>query len=337
MNSIRILLAGISFVLASCASAQAPASAHPTTAASNQSAVFITLGTGGGPLIRRERSEPANAVVVGNAVYLFDVGSGVERQLVGAKLGLGQVRAIFISHHHIDHDADLGQLIASRWMFNHLAPIPVVGPPGTSDQVRALVAADKVEELAPIGSAGPHGKPPIASTVAARDLAPTMDEPTEVYRDENIRVFAVTNTHFHFPPGSPMAAFSRSYSYRIETAGRTFVFTGDTGPSDNVVRLARGADVLVSEVIDLDKMRAILEHAPDLPPPALPEMLRHMQEDHLTPTEVGKLAAAAGVKEVVLTHFAPGMDGESDLSGYTKGIQPTFPGRVRLARDLDRF
>jgi ribonuclease BN (tRNA processing enzyme) len=331
MKYLRTLLPALAVVLASCASAQGPAPA------ASSRAVFVTLGTGGGPVIRRERSEPANAVVVGDAVYLFDVGSGVERQMAGAGLSLANVRAIFISHHHIDHDADLGQLMASRWMFNHLAPLPVVGPPGTVEQVRDLAAAAKVVEMAPIGAAGPRGKPSIVSTVAARDLAAEMDAPAEVYKDANIRVLAVTNAHYHFPPASPMAKFSRSYSFRIETAGRTFVYTGDTGPSENVVRLAQGADVLVSEVIDLQKMEAILRRAPDLPAAMLPEMLRHMEEDHLTPQEVGRLAAAARVKEIVLTHIVPGMDGETDLSGYTRGIAPGFQGQVRLAKDLDRF
>lgn len=312
-------------------------SAEAQPAASPGKAVWVTLGTGGGPQIRRDRSEPANALIVGDSVYLFDTGSGTERQMLGAKLAMRAVKAIFISHHHIDHDADLGQLIASRWMFNSYAPLPIVGPPGTVKMVADLVAADKPVELAPIGASGPAGKPAIASTVAPRDIPGTMDTPTEIYRDANIRVLAITNSHYHFPPGSPGAALARSYSLRIETPGRTFVYTGDTGPSANVERLVDGADLLISEVMDLDKITATLKTVPDLPPAMLPSMIRHMQEDHLTPPDVAKIAVAGKVKEVVLTHIVPGGDGEVDLSGYTKGIRPTFMGPVHLAKDLDRF
>jgi ribonuclease BN (tRNA processing enzyme) len=316
-----------------CLAAQAQTPAAPATARSE----FITLGTGGGPVIRRERSEPANAIVIGKTIYLFDTGSGVERQMAGAKLSLLDVRAVFISHHHIDHNADLGQLINSRWMFNASSPLPVIGPPGTVEMVGALSAAARPVELSPIGSAGNKGKIAIEKTVRAEDLAPTMDQPTEVYKDENIRVLAVTNEHYHFAPGSPAASFSRSYSFRIEAPDRTYVYTGDTGPSKNLEKLAAGADILVSEVIDVDKMTQILKRAPDLPPAMLPNMIKHMEEDHLTPTEIGKLAASAGVKEVVLTHVVPGADGETGLDGYVKGISPTFSRPVRLARDLDRF
>ena len=316
----------------------AAASAPAATSPAPSGPVWVTLGTGGGPQIRRERSEPANALVIGNDIYLFDVGSGTERQMVGAHLALGNVKAIFISHHHIDHNADLGQLIASRWMFNGYAPLPVIGPPGTVEMTRSLIEADAPDELAPIG-AGPKGKPSIGATVAPRDLDLTMDQPTEIYRDTNIRVLAVTNTHYHFEPGSAQAREARSYSLRIETPQRTFVYTGDTGPSQHVEQLAMGADVLISEVIDIDSIANTLRHAPasQLPPAMLPAMLKHMEEDHLTPVEIGKLAAKAAVKEVVLTHIVPGSDGERDLSGYTKGIAPTYGGPVYVSRDLDRF
>jgi ribonuclease BN (tRNA processing enzyme) len=312
------------------------ASAQPAAPARDAKAVWVTLGTGGGPQIQLRRSRPANALLVGDTVYLFDTGAGVQRQMLAAGVQLRNVRAIFISHHHIDHDAGLGQLIASRWMFNSYRPLPIVGPPGTVDMVKHLVASNAPVELAPIGAGG-NPKPPMSSTVAPVDMATTMDAPVEVYRDDNIRVLAVTNTHYHFAPGSAQARLARSYAFRVETPGRTFVYTGDTGPSAHVERLAQGADVLVAEVIDLGKVEAALRRSPDLPASMLPSMMRHMEEDHLTPSEIGKLAAKAKVKEVVLTHLSPGDDSEEDLSGYTAGIKPEFQGDVRLSKDLDRF
>ncbi len=62
-----------------------------------------------------------------------------------------------------------------------------------------------------------------------------------------------------------------------------------------------------------------------------------MEEDHLTPVEIGRLASAAGVGRVVLTHLVPGNDDETDLSGYLEGIADVFDGPVSIANDLERF
>jgi ribonuclease BN (tRNA processing enzyme) len=316
-----------SLVLAGApAAAQGPAPPRPT---------FVTLGTGGGPIIRLRRAQPANALVIGDAVYMFDSGDGVQRQLRAAGLPVANLRAIFISHHHLDHVAGLGPLLAARWLFNSYRALPVIGPPGTQAMIAGLAEAYRPVERAPITIGGPP-KPAIASTIAARDLAGEMDQPFQVYADENIRVLAVTNAHYHYPPGEA-ARFSRSYSYRIEAGGRAIVYTGDTGWSDNVVRLAEGADLLVSEVIDMAAMEAALRRAPDLPPAALGPLLAHMAQDHLTPDQVGRLAAAAHVGRVVLTHLAPGNDAERGTRGYVTGISAHYRGPVTVANDLDRF
>ena len=312
-----------------------PAHTDTTAPVTNAGPVFITLGTGGGTRIRTERAESANAMLVNGAVYVFDAGGGTIRQLTAAKLPLRQLRAVFISHHHLDHNAGLAPVLLNRWLLSRQPqPLPILGPPGTVALVRGLTAAYHVAELAPVTNSK-TASPSLASTLAPHDLAATMNAPQLVYQDENLRVLAVTNTHYHFPAGSAAARFSRSYAYRIETPGRTFVYTGDTGPSAHVERLARGADVLVSEVIDTTQ--ALAQRRAQASPAALRALAEHLRQDHLTPTEVGKLAAAAGVKQVVLTHLGPGADGETDLSGYTRGLGTYYSGPVRVARDLDRF
>ena len=323
--------AGILLGLVLGFAAPPPADAQPVV----PRAEFVTLGTGGGPVIRLRRAQPANALIVGEAVYLFDAGDGVQRQLRAANLSTASLRAVFISHHHLDHNAGLGPLLAARWLFNAYRPLPVIGPPGTVGMLANLAAAYRPVELAPVTIGGP-AKPAIAATIAARDLAPEIDRPTLVYEDGHVRVLAVTNGHYHFPPGEA-ARFSRSYAFRIEAGGRSIVYTGDTGWSDNLVRLAQGADVLVTEVIDLAAMEAVLRRAPDLPAAALGPMLAHMAQDHLTPDQIGRLAAQARVGRVVLTHLAPGMDEERDTSGYTTGISAHYRGPVTVADDLDRF
>lgn len=298
------------------------------------SAVFVTLGTGGGPRVQTKRAQPANAVIVNGAVYIFDAGEGVQRQLAAAGIDLAQVKAIFVSHHHIDHIGGLSTLLVNRWVNTRYAPLPVIGPPGTTDMIRESLAAARPVELAPVNLAG--NIPPLGGTAAPCDLPAAADHPVEIYADQNIRVLAVTNAHYHFPAGSESAATARSYSFRIEAAGGSIVYTGDTGASPQVEELAKGADLLVSEVMDYPAIAASLAKMA-LPPGALDGILQHLRLSHLTPVEVGTLAARAKVGGVVLTHLVPGLDSDTDASGYVKGLSAEFSGPVVVARDLQRF
>lgn len=310
----------------------APARASGTA----ESAYLITLGTGGGPVIQTKRSRPANAVVVNDSVYLFDLGAGTLAQLAKADLAPGKVKAVFLSHHHIDHVADLGPFLINRWLLYGDAAIPVKGPRGTRDMVAAIAAMSGPVALAPVTIGGPP-RPPLSQTVAAKDLDDPMHKVKVIYQDENVRVLAVQNDHYHFEPGSAADRYSRSYAFRIETGGRAIVYTGDTGWSERIVDLARGADLLVSEVIDIAGVEQAMRRNPAVPKSALPALLAHMEQDHLTPRQVGEMAKAAGVSKVVLTHLVPGGDDETDSSQYAADVAKVFSGPVIVANDLDRF
>lgn len=304
-------------------------------AATGPDVQVVTLGTGGGPALRVERAQTSNAVIVDKDVYLVDSADGVLRQIRAARIPIERIKAIFITHHHFDHNAGLGPLIAHRWLVGNHSALPVLGPPMTSQMVKHLARAYRAMELAPITIGGPQ-TPPIISTVDVRELPANPMEPVVIYRDENVTVSTVLNDHYHFAEGSPEQKASRSYAFRFEAPGRSIVFTGDTGPSSRIERLARGADVLVAEVIDLPRIEASLRANPRDGFP-IDELIEHLRQDHLSPTQVGEMAARANVKMVVLSHIVPGWDGETDLSGYTRGIDAHFKGPVHLARDLDRY
>jgi len=318
----------VAIALIACASTQGNAAAGSATGP-----VVITLGTGGGPVVQTERAQPATAIQVGKALYLFDLGDGTQRALKAAGLPLAEVRAVFLTHHHIDHVGGLPPMIVNRWINGMQTPLPVVGPPGTMELVAGLVAADGPVERAPLKLGGaPHAS--IRASVAAVD-AVVGDVPVEVYADDQIRVLAILVDHYHHADGRRDSS-AQSFAYRIEADGKIVVISGDTGPSKGLERLATGADILVSEVVDRDAIAAALSKM-SMPIAAQQGFLRHINLDHLTPTEVGHVARAAGVRRVVLTHLVPGLDGETSTAGYTTGISPIFTGPVVVARDGDRF
>ena len=149
---------------------------------------------------------------------------------------------------------------------------------------------------------------------------------------------AVENTHFNFQPGTPPYGKYHSYSYRVETPGRVVFFTGDTGPSDAVVDLAKGADVYVTEVTSVDEVVEQFKRTGAWDAKTKGEQdgfIRHMHEEHVTPAEVGQMAAKAGVKTVVMTHFGPSVDSERRLSALRRRGEEIFfrPDHARQGLD----
>ena len=99
----------------------------------------ITLGTQGGPMPTANRSQPANALVVNDRVYLIDAGNGVARQLVKAGIDHRRVGHIFITHNHDDHNSDWGTLMGYQWATGRRQPTHVYGPAGTEDMLKGFL------------------------------------------------------------------------------------------------------------------------------------------------------------------------------------------------------
>jgi ribonuclease BN (tRNA processing enzyme) len=307
--------------------AQPGSAVQATTATPSR---WITLGTLGGPVPDKERAQPANLLTVNGTHYLVDAGNGVAGQLAKAGIGPSAVGTIFISHNHNDHNADMGTVMGIAWNAGRVTPMNVFGPAGTVAAMKGFLQFFAAN--AEIRSS--EQKMPLAPELLF--LAHDIKGAGLIFEDANIKVFAAENAHFHFDEASAAAAKHRSYAYRFETPDRVFVYTGDTGPSTSLAAFARGADILISEVISVPMARQDL--ARRKAPPALQEtLIRHLEEDHLSPEEVGKLAAKAGVKQVVLTHLVPNVpDSELD-SVYIAGVKRFFSGPVVVARDLNSY
>ncbi len=273
---------------------------------------LVLLGTAGGPTPKVTRSAPAQAIVVGDRIYLVDCGDGVARQFALAKLPLGQLRAVFITHQHSDHNAGYGPLFLLGWTAGITAPVDTYGPPPLVKMTRLLLESYEYDiELRMRNEA----RPPLAPLVRPHEIT----APGEVFKDDRVRVTAALN---HHPP------IEHSFAYRFDTPGRSIVISGDTAHSESVLALARGADVLVHEVF----FRPFWER-PDAPQTA--EIRRHIIASHTDAEDAGRLAAAAGVKTLVLTHFVPSEPtGAVPEEVWVAAAKKHFAGTVIAGRDL---
>jgi len=294
--------------------------------------VWVTLGTAGGPNPNPLRSQPANALLVGQDVVLFDVGDGAVEKLAQAGLKLENVKAVVLSHLHMDHAAGLEGVIGLRWQNSSRGPFTVYGPPGTKTMVDGIIAALQPSIGAGYGFDNGFGKDPIE--IRVQEIEAAM--PFDVLPD--ITVKAVENTHYTFSPGSEDAKRYKSFSFRIQGDGRTIVYTGDTGPSDAVTELAKGADLLISEVQDLSALEKIIrQRAPNMPAPVWNNLTAHLRQHHLSAEDVGKIAKTARVGRVVLTHLGPAPPEAIAEKLFVPGVKSIFDGPVVVAEDLGRY
>lgn len=321
------LVAGL---LMTAVAAHAQTSAAPPQAKSGVR--IVTVGTRSGPQPDVNRVQSSNLLLVNGAQYLIDAGDGVTRRLIERKTDFRNIDNIFITHHHSDHTGGLGALMGVMLDLLRRKEVNIFGPPGTEFAVAGLIQFLSVSSDIRI-SDGTH-------TVLVKDLFKPHDKGVGViFQDANVKVTAVENTHFHFKAGSPSYGKAKSYSYRFDTAERSVVFSGDTGPSDALVELARGADVLVSEATNpVDEYTAAqirLGTWQARTPEEQADLIRHHIEEHLLPDDLGKMAAAAGVKMVVMTHLQPSPN--DDYSRYVALVKKSFSGEVHVARDLAEF
>jgi ribonuclease BN (tRNA processing enzyme) len=316
-RSVLGLLGWTAFGMSSRAMAQARASAKVTL-----------LGTAGGPPPHLERSQPASLLEVGGKTYLIDAGENVAQQLLRAGGAPQKVNAVFLTHLHWDHTLGLDYLLATGWMMGRREEMPIWGPPGTVELVARATREVQLGEA--IFRTHAENRPNLAGLYRAREIK--RDSVDVLFEDGNVSVSAVANTHFA-RIRSPRHRYGedKCYSYRFDTPHGAVVFTGDTGPSDAVARLAKGASVLVAEIVDLDSIRVSLRQA-GAASSALDTLMQHMEHQHLTAMELGKLATAANVGKLVLSHYVVGRG--FDPESFVSQIKPYFKGEVVVGKDL---
>jgi len=283
---------------------------HPARAA--DSTVVVLLGTGF-PRPLPDAAGPATAVLVGSRILLFDAGPGVMHQFALAKLSVQGPEAAFITHLHTDHTLGLPDLIFTTWVMRRPTPLTLIGPPGLQRMVDHL--AEAYSEDREIRSQGLEGLPRDAWRPRVHEVRSGV-----VYDSSHVRV-----TAFRVPHGTWPVALG----YRIDTPERSIVVTGDTRPSDEIVKQARGVDVLVIEtypdsIYRRNRGAQLGDTTND-----------YFRKFHISAVQVGELAKRAQPKLVVLTHIV--RMGATDEQLEREVRAGGYAGRVVVGHDLERY
>ncbi len=232
------------------------------------------------------RASPAYAMRIDNNILLFDGGSGTLRQLLKVNIQFQEVDYLFYSHFHPDHTGDLVHfLFASKYapVYQRKEPFTIVAPTGFRTFYEGLKRVYN-EWVVP--------REGLMKIVEMDGLTDSMKK----FED-----FLVLTC--------PMRHYENSIGFRIEAQGRAVVYSGDSDYCDDLIRLAKDADVFICECAFPDEMKV---------------------KGHLTPSLAGRIATLAQCKKLILTHFYPVCD-EYDIYGQCR---QEYTGELLIAEDL---
>jgi ribonuclease Z len=265
------------------------------------------LGTGSPPPNPRRRG-PATLLALGDERFLVDAGSGVGGQLIQAGLRAYDWPRVLITHHHSDHTIDLGHLLVTRWIVGQNAPFEVWGPAGTRRQIEKLL--DYLEWDVEVRRAHMHDrKPPTVRVI-------------EIEEGTILEVAGVTVSAFLVEHGPVKPAFG----FRFDGGGRSVVVSGDTRPCENLLRWSQDVDCLIHECCDMSTTAWF----PDCGWPTREAKVRDLQSYHTAPDEIGRVAAEARAKKLVITHLMPG----SVSAELAAAARQRYSGELVVGEDL---
>jgi ribonuclease Z len=291
--------------ITSCAGAFAAEHAAPPTR-------VVVLGTGN-PSADPERWGPAVAVVVNGRAYLIDCGPGVVRRAAAAEkngivaLKAKELKIVFITHLHSDHTLGYPDLIFSPWVLGRTEALEAYGPHGLKHMTSHIERA--WEEDVQVRRRGLEQANATGYKVNVHEIQPGV-----VYRDENVTVTAFPVKH---------GTWKEAYGYKFETRDRKIVISGDTAPTEEVVKACDGCDVLLHEVFN--------PHGDELKEIHWREYFRTF---HTSPAELGEIARRARPKLLVVYHQSLEKLPESDL---VEQIKKEYSGEWVSARDLGMY
>ncbi len=276
----------------------------------------VLLGTGT-PRTVPGSSGPATAVIVDGVPYVFDCGPGAGIQISAGfhrgieGLAMSGVEHVFITHLHSDHTLGLASLMLTPWMFGRSTPLVVRGPLGTAAMARHVAAAYEADVAKRI-----HGEPlePGGHEVVATDIGPGV-----VHEDDRVSVVAIAVEHGDWVEAvhGPTPALG----YRVRSADRTVVISGDTGVFPSMEATYGECDVLVHEVYS----SAGLASRPA-------RWRAYHERAHTSGGALGRLATRLQPGILVLTHQLLWNTPEAELVDEVTAV---YDGEVRYGRDLD--
>lgn len=275
-----------------------------------------TLGTGG-PRPDPARNSACHVLEAGGSRLMFDVGRGAIQAFAKKRLPFAEVGPLFITHHHVDHIGEFSNYLITSWLAGRRKPLRVFGPPGTAGIIDVLMKSVYDRDIAFRTEGETAFGPFIGAEVTEVRAGP-------VAAGEGWKVTCEEMEHGHgLPFGKAFLTRWTCLAYRVEAEGKVFSFSGDAVMCDPLIRIASGADLhlqccyMASSEMTGGHFKGVGKYTLACSDTA------------------GKIAARAGAKRLVLTHFretTPAL-----IEEMRADIARDYGGPAQFAADLDEF
>ena len=277
-----------------------------------QQVVVQVLGSGG-PEMNDKRASSAYLVWMDDqARVLVDFGGGASLRFEQSGASINDLDAVLFSHFHVDHSADFPALVKASFFSGRERDLPVMGPSGNR------LLPGPVGFLSALFGRPDSAYPYLSEYLSTSDNADYHLKPVTIDKAGGIsrRIVLRPGVSVQAVPvyHGPLPALA----WRVDVGNCSVVFSGDMNNTRHTLaKLAKGADILIAHN-------------------AIPEGSTGVARNlHMPPSEIGRIAAKAGVKKLVLSHRMLRTLGQE--AETLKNIQQFYAGPVEFADDLDRF
>jgi ribonuclease Z len=273
----------------------------------NSSVIEVTLLGTGTPQPLTERFGPSILVQAGRETLLFDAGRGCLQRLRQLKLEYDKLNALFLTHLHSDHIVGLPDLWLTGWLITKRAiPLKVFGPTGTNKMVEYLQKAFAYDiNIRMEDDKAPEEGGKLSVTEIKQGL---------IYEKNGVKVIAFEVDHGVIKP---------AFGYRVEYNGHSVVLSGDTKYSENLIRFAKGTDLLVHEVM----------MAPDTLSKSDPKY--NITQHHTTPKQAAQIFNEVKPKLAAFSHIVK-LYGRTE-DEIMKRAKADYAGPLIMGEDLMSF
>ena len=267
-----------------------------------------------------ERAQACIAVLTPEHFFLVDVGARSPLRIAQARLPMGRLNGVLLTHFHSDHIAGLADVNLASWVGGRRSSLRVHGPEGVDEVVGGFNLAYRLDRGYRVAHHGPELLPPAAGPMTAVEFSPGE----VVWQDDlmTIRSFQVDHAPIHPAVG-----------YRVDYRGRSVVISGDTNAVESLFAAAEGADLLLHDALSRTLLDPMIEATRAAGLPALPTILTDVIDYHADSLSIEARAAKAGIRQLAYYHLVPVPANALAERMFARGLSPD----TLLVRDLHTF